>query len=525
MEFLLVVLLILLGGSIGAISVLVTQALHDLAGKESTLGETIGLLIGVVGIAGAIILVDENDLSIASGILVGTVVIIALWIILGLVLLKRDLFHWRRIWRQIALTLPSNDSQREQLLRHMLIASTITGVVYIGQVYPAVFGTYYPTFLRYSGVAAGLALLMYIIYQVLVGLGVKREAATGYALIMPWVVGFLVFNAFPIGLSFYLSFTEYDILWDTPKSLEDPFFNYKKALSIKIIELEEGERLSVRKMGQMEGPIPDSEGRALRYKELDIIEIFGRRYGIVATDAFFWKGLWLTLRYALFSIPLGLIGALAVALLLNQAVKGVGFWRTLYYVPAVLPAAAVALLWFWLFAPDSGLINWLFQPFYDLMGWERPGWFTDPDLVLPSFVIIGLWGIFGANTVILLAALKNIPPSLFEAAAIDGAGTWIKFRRITIPMISPALFYNLVTNTIAALQVFTIQAFIPTERTDGWFINWLIYNEAFNFGRMGYASALGWMLAILIMVLTLLIFRSSAAWVFYEGARRDEGGA
>ncbi len=154
----------------------------------------------------------------------------------------------------------------------------------------------------------------------------------------------------------------------------------------------------------------------------------------------------------MFSIPLGLIGALGVALLLNQKIKGVGFWRTLYYLPAVLPAAAVALLWFWLFAPDSGLINWALGPIYDLLNTKPLGWFTDKNLVLPSFVIMSLWGIFGANTVILLAGLKNIPPDLYEAAAIDGAGNWVKFRRITIPMLSPALFYNLIMGTIAALQ-------------------------------------------------------------------------
>ncbi|HML22374.1 MAG TPA: sugar ABC transporter permease [Aggregatilinea sp.] len=385
---------------------------------------------------------------------------------------------------------------------------------------PGAFATYYPTLLRYVGVAVGLAILMYGVYRLLRALGAKQESATGFSLILPWIVGFVIFTAFPIGLSFYLSFTEYNILWDSPKALEDKLFNYKRALSIKVVELHEGER-PIQVLGTMSGNTPET----VRYRELAQFTFRGKHYVLGATDGYFLKGVWLTLRYAVISVPLGMLGALGVALLLNQNIKGVGFWRTLYYVPAVLPAAAVALLWFWIFAPNRGLINWFLKPLYALLGVEPLGWFTDASLVLPSFIIMGMWGIFGANTVILLAGLKNIPKELYEAAAIDGAGNWVKFRRITIPMLSPALFYNLVTNTIAALTVFTQQAFIPTNREDGWFVNWFIYNEAFNYGHMGYASALGWMLAVLVILLTLLIFRSSSAWVFYEGARRQEGGA
>ncbi len=384
---------------------------------------------------------------------------------------------------------------------------------------PGALSTYYPTLLRYVVVAAGIAVVMFVVYRLLRRFGIKHEPATGFTLVLPWILGFLIFTVFPIGLSFYLSFTEYDILWDRPRQLEDSLFNYKRALSVKIVELPEGER-PIQVLGTMEGPTPET----VRYRELDRFTLGDKTYLIGATDGYFLKGVWLTLRYAVISVPLGMLGALAVALLLNQNIRGVGFWRTLYYLPAVLPAAAVALLWFWLFAPNSGLINWFLSPLYEFLGVGRPGWFTDENLVLPSFIIMGMWGIFGANTVILLAGLKNIPKDLYEAASIDGAGNWKKFRHVTIPMLSPALFYNLVTNLIGALTVFTQQAFIPTDRQDGWFVNWFIYNEAFNFGRMGYASALGWMLAVVIILLTLLVFRSSAAWVFYEGARQ-EGGA
>ncbi|MBN1563879.1 MAG: sugar ABC transporter permease, partial [Anaerolineae bacterium] len=293
-------------------------------------------------------------------------------------------------------------------------------------------------------------------------------------------------------------------------------FHYKYALSLKIVKFDAGERVSVAELGKL-----DTEGpRIARFRELGSITIGDTNYVIAATDPYFYKAVWLTLRYAVFNVPLGLFAALCVALLLNQAVRGIGFWRTLYYLPAVLPAAATALLWWWLFAPNSGLINWGLGK----IGISPLGWFTDKDLVLPSFIIMSLWGVFGANTVILLAGLKNIPTELYEAAAIDGAGAGTKFRHITIPMLSPTLFYTLITGMIAALQLFTEQAFIPTNRNDGWFMNWFIYNEAFDSGRMGYASAVGWLTAVFIIALTLLVFRSSSAWVFYESAREGEGG-
>ena len=381
---------------------------------------------------------------------------------------------------------------------------------------PGAFNSYYPTLLRYVGLAIALAVIIFLTYRGLRALGVKHGAATGFSLITPWIVGRIVLTAFPILLSFYLGFTEYNMLWDKPKSLEDPLFNYKRALSVKIVTFDKDERVSLAGLGKLGADGPD----IVRYRELDTVTIGDTKYVIAATDIYFFKAIWLTLRYAVFNVPLGLMAALCVALLLNQAVRGIGYWRTLYYMPAVLPAAAVALLWFWLFAPRSGLINWGLGQ----VGVSPLGWFTDKNLVLPSFIIMSMWGVFGANTVILLAGLKNIPPDLYEAAAIDGAGNWVKFRRITIPMLSPALFYNLIMGTIGALQLFTEQAFIPTERADGWFLNWFIYNEAFTFGRMGYASAVGWLTALLIIGLTMLVFRSSAAWVFYEG-RQEEGAA
>ncbi len=250
------------------------------------------------------------------------------------------------------------------------------------------------------------------------------------------------------------------------------------------------------------------------------IQIGDGGFVVAAKDAPFWRSMRLTLLYAFLSVPIGLLGALAVALLLNQNVRGLGFWRVLYYMPAILPTLATALLWRWIFSP-SGLLNNAAQPLYNLLSINPPRWFADPNLALPAFLIISLWGVFGANSVILLAGLKGIPQELYEAASIDGGGAWAKFRYVTIPMLSPSLFYNLVTSTIAAVQVFDYAAFIPTPPSAGTFLNWLIYQQAFSYQQMGLASAMAWIMLLLILGMTVLIFRSSSAWVFYQGAREE----
>lgn len=327
--------------------------------------------------------------------------------------------------------------------------------------YVSAWETYYPTFLRWLAVGGGLIGLMILLQKVLRLFGVRREVATGYALILPWILGFLIWNLYPFARSLYLSFTEYNI-FQPPKWIG--LDNYVRMFK----------------------------------------------------DEQFWLSLRLTLLYAAFNVPLGLAGALGVALLLNRSVSGIGIWRTIYYIPAVLPAAAVALLWRWMLSPESGLINFMLQPVYRGLNVQPLQWFTDPNLVLPAFVIMGMWGVFGANSVILLAGLKNIPKELYEAAELDGANNWRKFWNVTIPMVSPTLFYNLVTGIIGALQVFTQAFFITIPRRAGTFLNVLIYREAFAYRNMGYASALAWVLLIIILLITLLVFRSSAAWVYYE---------
>ncbi|MBC8170209.1 MAG: sugar ABC transporter permease [Anaerolineae bacterium] len=323
---------------------------------------------------------------------------------------------------------------------------------------------------------------------------------------MPWLIGFLIFNVFTIGASFYLSFTEYN-LFRAPEWVG--LANYQTLFDLSFGTLETTEQRS-------------SEVIARRHEEIVRVEVGSGGFVFGARSDAFWRSLRLTLVYAFITVPLGLLGSLGVALLLNQHVRGLSVWRVLFYMPAILPAVATALLWRWMFS-QNGIINSAFAPLIDILGTDKPRWFTDPGLALPAFVIVSLWGVFGANSVILLAGLKGIPPDLYEAATIDGAGEWAKFRNVTIPMLSPALFYNLVTATIAALQIFEIAAFIETPESVGTFMNWLIYQEAFTLRNMGMASAMAWILLLIILALTALVFRSSQAWVFYQGATDEEG--
>lgn len=330
------------------------------------------------------------------------------------------------------------------------------------------------TFSHWLLVGGAVLLTILLTYRVLTLLGMKAEAATGLALIMPWLLGFLIFNLYPFIASFYLSLTDYNLL--RPLSLAKlPHFvgfkNYQYALT---------------------------------------------------DDPNFWPSIRITLLYGAISIPLGLVGSLFTAMLLARNVRGVGIWRTLYYMPAVLPAAATALLWRWMFNPSSGLINTLLNPFLHLFGMGKPAWFTDPQLVLPSYVIMGMWGVFGTTTVILLAGLKNVPRDLYDAAIVDGAGLWGQFRHVTLPQITPTLFYVLVTSLIGALQFFTQALFIQTPREAGIFLQVYIWQQAFQSQKMGYASALSWILLVLTLLLTLLVFRSQALWVYYEGEVQQE---
>jgi multiple sugar transport system permease protein len=237
-------------------------------------------------------------------------------------------------------------------------------------------------------------------------------------------------------------------------------------------------------------------------------------------DDFFWYATKATFYYTVLAVPTNLIGGLVVALFMNLKLRGISIYRTLFYSPAVVSGVATAMLWLWMFDTDLGLINQMLQ----LIGIRGPSWLGDKHWAIPSLVLVNLWSV-GGGMLILLGALQNVPTTLYEAATIDGAGMWVRFRHITLPMISPILFFNLVTGFIGAMQVFT-NAFVITAGGPAYstmFYVLFLYNTAFKDFRMGYASALGWLLFVIIMLFTVLILRSSPAWVYYEGLRVGEG--
>jgi len=295
----------------------------------------------------------------------------------------------------------------------------------------------------------------------------QREGMWAYILIGPWIVGFLWFTLLPTLASLYFSFT--DLTYTVNKW-------------------------------------PNFIGVA------NYINMFIK-------DARFWHSLQVTITFAIFAIPLGLVLGLLLALLLNAKVPGLSIWRTLYYTPSVVSGVAVAVLWLYLFNPRYGIINWLLS----LVKINGPGWLASPDWALPALIIMSLWSV-GGGMIIYLAGLQGIPTVFYEAAEIDGANSVQSFFSITLPLITPVLFYNLVTGIIGTFQIFTsvyvMTAGGPAEAT--LFYNLYLFNNAFRYNQMGYASALAWVLFLIVLILTLLVFRSSSTWVYYEGELRKK---
>jgi len=233
---------------------------------------------------------------------------------------------------------------------------------------------------------------------------------------------------------------------------------------------------------------------------------------VSAKDPVFWKSLWNTL-YMMIGIPLGMALGLGIALLLNMKVKGMSVYRTIYYLPAIVPAVASSILWLWVLNPQSGAINSVLGA----LGLGRPPWLTDPMWSKPSIIIMGLWGA-GSGMIIWLAGLQGVTTSIYEAARIDGAGAWRCFRHVTLPMLSPYIFFNLIMGIIGTLQIFT-QAFIITQGgpvDSTLFYVYHLFNQAFRYFRMGSASAMAWVLFIVILGLTLIQLRLAPRWVHYE---------
>jgi len=291
----------------------------------------------------------------------------------------------------------------------------------------------------------------------------RRETITFYLLISPWIIGFLWFIVGPMIISFWMSLHRWDLLTD-PVFIG--FDNYTRAFT---------------------------------------------------NDPLFFQSLRVTFIFAFASVPLRLVVSLMVALLLNQVKKGLRIFRTIYYIPVVVSGIAVMVLWMFIFNPHIGLLN----QFLALFGIEGPGWIFDPNWALPSLIFMSLWGISG-TIIIWLAGLLGVSESLYEAADLDGASRFQKFWYVTMPSISPTIFFNLIMGIIGALQAFG-EAFVMTgggPRNSTLLFNFYLWRHAFEDFRMGYASALAWVLFGVIMIFTLLTFKSSSMWVYYESERK-----
>lgn len=282
-----------------------------------------------------------------------------------------------------------------------------------------------------------------------------------YLFISPWLIGFIVFALYPILASLYYSFTDYDII-------SSPHF----------IGLD-------------------------NYKEL-------------FEDELFYKSIVVTLKYTLISVPLGLFLSLIFAMLINMKIPARGFFRTAMYFPSMVSGVSMSLLWFWIFNPEVGVFNYILSWF----GVKGPAWFLDENFAIWALIIMTFWGV-GAGMIIFLAGLQGVPSSLLEAAKLDGAGRWKTFWNVTFPMISPVFLFQLIMSVIESFQVFT-QAYVMTQGGPNYSTRFYVYNvyvSAFKDFRLGYASAMAWLLLLAILIITVIIMKSSNRFVYYEGGR------
>jgi multiple sugar transport system permease protein len=238
-------------------------------------------------------------------------------------------------------------------------------------------------------------------------------------------------------------------------------------------------------------------------------------YQAMIEDKLFWTSLQNTFYYSFGSVLLGVSLALLIALLMNQKVPGITIFRTIFYLPSITQGVAIAIMWIWIFNPQVGLLNYGL----DLFGIDGPGWLTSQQWAMPALILMSLWQI-GGFMIILLAGLQGVPQSLYDAAKIDGANKWAEFRHVTLPMISPALFFVTVIAVVQSFQIFT-NVRVMTRGGPGtatMVYVYYLYLNAFTYFRMGYASALAWILFVVVAILTWLQFKASEKWVHYEGA-------
>ena len=287
-----------------------------------------------------------------------------------------------------------------------------------------------------------------------------QETITAYLFVLPWIIGFLIFIGGPIVASFVLSFFKWKVI--APPEFRG-FTNYVAMFS---------------------------------------------------GDDLFRKSLGITFRFVIYSVSLSQVLYLSLAMLLNQRVLGLGIWRTIFYLPAVVSGVAGSVLWAWLYQPEWGIINNLLE----YVGIEGRNWLWNKELVLGSLIVKSLWNV-GVPMVIYMAALQGLPQDLYEAADLDNAGEWKKFRNITLPLISPVIFFNVVMGVIGQIQTFA-EPYVMTNGgpdNETLFLGLHLYQNAFHFLKMGYASAMAWIMFLIIFALTMFQFGLASRWVYYEG--------
>ncbi len=301
-----------------------------------------------------------------------------------------------------------------------------------------------------------------------------KKNAVPYAFLLPWLIGFLVMTAYPMVMSLYLSFTNYNI--SNPDATQFIWFD---------------------NFARMFNPDPLTGG-----------------------DPKYFKSLTVTLTYVFISVPLKLVFALLVAMLMNQKIRGVALYRAVYYIPTLLGGSvAIAVLWKRLFSKD-GVINMLISGAFGIKMSDLPGWVSNPNYALGTLILLTVWQ-FGSSMIIFLAALKQVPQDYYEAADIDGASSIQKFFHVTLPQITPVILFNLIMQLISAFQAFT-QAYVISGGTGDpinstLFYTLHLYNSGFHYREMGYASAMAWVMLIIIGALTAIVFKTSDTWVSYGG--------
>lgn len=293
----------------------------------------------------------------------------------------------------------------------------------------------------------------------------RKESIYGYIFVMPWIIGFFAFTAGPLVFSFMASFTNYNIT-----------------------------------------------------SQMDFIG--ANNYQGLVGDGLFWTSLWNTLYFVAFSVPLTTIGAIFLSALLNQDIPGIRFFRTLYYLPAVLSGVGVYMLWMQLLDPGTGMVNLVLS----WVGIDGPNWLFDPEWTKPSLIFMKLWSV-GGSMLLYLASMQGVSKSLYEAAEIDGASTWRKFFHITIPMITPVIFFDVVTSLIGGFQIFQ-EAYVMSSNGEGGpansllFYNLYMWRQAFENFNMGYAMAMSWILFVIVFILTIINLKLAPRWVHYEGEEK-----